>query len=151
MVIESVGLTKAYGDFIAVNELSFEVNEGECFGILGPNGAGKTSLFKMMYGSSEITKGELFILGMSARDHMTRIKGQLGVMPQQILHVGDCINNDYYAAVQAGCRAIWYNTKNDCADITNQVSTLRIGPFLPENWPTKFAQPSYLAPFPTRN
>jgi lipooligosaccharide transport system ATP-binding protein len=83
VVVESIGLTKKYKDFTAVNRISFQVNEGECFGILGPNGAGKTSLFKMMYGSSQITDGELFMLGMSAKEHIDRIKGVTGILPQE--------------------------------------------------------------------
>ena len=81
-MIESVGLTKNYGNKLAVNRVSFNVKPGECFGILGPNGAGKTSTFKMIYGSSNITEGELFLDGLSVKSHTKKVKSLLGVVPQ---------------------------------------------------------------------
>jgi ABC-2 type transport system ATP-binding protein len=47
-IVEVINLTKKYGDLIAVNNVSFEVKEGEIFGLLGPNGAGKTTLISML-------------------------------------------------------------------------------------------------------
>lgn len=81
-MIESVGLTKNYGKKCAVNRVSFNVKDGECFGLLGPNGAGKTSTFKMIYGSSEISEGELFLDGLSVKSHTKKVKSLLGVVPQ---------------------------------------------------------------------
>lgn len=81
-MIESVGLSKVYGTKRAVDRISFDVKDGECFGLLGPNGAGKTSIFKMLYGSSDITEGELFVDGLSVKSHITKVKALLGVVPQ---------------------------------------------------------------------
>ena len=55
--IEVENLTKMYGDFVAVNNISFTVNAGETFGILGPNGAGKTTTLEMIEGLKRITSG----------------------------------------------------------------------------------------------
>ncbi len=82
-VIEAINLVKNYGSFAAVNGVHFHVNEGECFGLLGPNGAGKTSTFKMLYGSSRITSGELFVMGLNVKDHINKIKSLIGVVPQE--------------------------------------------------------------------
>ena len=82
-VIEANQLVKIYDDRRAVDGISFQVHEGECFGLLGPNGAGKTTTFKMFYGSCRITSGELFVLGMNAREHMREIKASIGVVPQE--------------------------------------------------------------------
>jgi lipooligosaccharide transport system ATP-binding protein len=81
-VIEATNIVKYYGEHKAVDGISFSVNQGECFGLLGPNGAGKTTTFKMIYGSARITSGELFILGLNAKSHIKKIKGSIGVVPQ---------------------------------------------------------------------
>ena len=83
VVISAVSLVKKYDTKVAVDKISFEVQAGECFGLLGPNGAGKTSTFKMIYGSSQITSGELFVLGLNAKDHIQKIKSKIGVVPQE--------------------------------------------------------------------
>lgn len=81
-VVQVKNMVKKYGDFTAVAGLSLEINKGECFGILGPNGAGKSSLLKILYGSSQLTSGDVFILGLNVNNHMTEIKSRVGVVPQ---------------------------------------------------------------------
>ncbi len=76
-------MVKKYGDFPAVEGISLEIAQGECFGILGPNGAGKSTLMRVMYGSSQITSGEVFILGLNVKLHMSEIKSRIGVVPQE--------------------------------------------------------------------
>ncbi len=78
-------LEKAYGDFVAVNGIDFEVRRGECFGFLGPNGAGKTTTMKMIYRSSPIGGGDLQILGMEVGNGKNdrKIKERVGVVPQE--------------------------------------------------------------------
>ncbi|NPV93106.1 MAG: ATP-binding cassette domain-containing protein [Firmicutes bacterium] len=82
-VIEARGLVKAYDGKRAVDEISFEVWPGECFGLLGPNGAGKTSTVKMIYGFSPVTAGELVVLGRDVRSRAREIKRRIGVVPQE--------------------------------------------------------------------
>ncbi len=82
-IIEARNLTKTYNNFIAVQGLNIQVSEGECFGVLGPNGAGKTTALKMLYGTSSITKGELFVLGLNARKNIKKIKREIGVVSQE--------------------------------------------------------------------
>ncbi|MDI3256985.1 MAG: ABC transporter ATP-binding protein [Kyrpidia sp.] len=77
------GLTKRYGEFLAVRGVDFAVRRGECFGVLGPNGAGKSTTMKMIYGRTPPTEGKLRILGMDARADMRRIKARIGVVPQE--------------------------------------------------------------------
>jgi lipooligosaccharide transport system ATP-binding protein len=76
-------LRKSYGDRVAVDGVDFAVEPGICFGFLGPNGAGKTTTMKMIYGLAAIDGGELRVLGMDARIERRRIKGRLGVVPQE--------------------------------------------------------------------
>jgi len=82
-VIEAHGLTKRYGDLTAVNGIDFSISTGECFGFLGPNGAGKTTTVKMIHCFAPVTAGDLFVFGMSVRDHPRAIKTRIGVCQQE--------------------------------------------------------------------
>jgi lipooligosaccharide transport system ATP-binding protein len=82
-VIEADHLRKTFGPIVAVDDLSFSVAAGECFGILGPNGAGKTSTIRMVYGFSPPTSGKLTVFGLDvARDHRA-VKARIGVCQQE--------------------------------------------------------------------
>jgi lipooligosaccharide transport system ATP-binding protein len=83
VIVEAKGLRKTYLDHEVVSGLDFEIYRGECFGLLGPNGAGKSSTMKMMYGSTQITSGELFLLGLNVKNHAREIKGRIGIIPQE--------------------------------------------------------------------
>jgi len=82
--IEARGLTKKYGELTAVDGISFEIPEGECFGFLGPNGAGKTTTVKMIHCVSPMTSGTLTVGGQPARVGNRAIKQMTGVIPQEI-------------------------------------------------------------------
>jgi lipooligosaccharide transport system ATP-binding protein len=76
-------LKKQFGEFVAVDSVSFTVEEGEVFGFLGPNGAGKTTTMKMIQCVSPKTGGRLEVFGMDVRTHQREIKKLLGVVPQE--------------------------------------------------------------------
>ncbi|NCG22962.1 MAG: ATP-binding cassette domain-containing protein [Actinobacteria bacterium] len=81
-LIHANGLTKSFGNFVAVDGIDFEVAPGEAFGFLGPNGAGKTSTMRMIGCVSPVSAGRLEIFGMDpARDGRV-IRGRMGVVPQ---------------------------------------------------------------------
>jgi len=82
--ITAKDLTKKYGDLTAVDGISFEIQEGECFGFLGPNGAGKTSTVKMIHCVSPVTSGTLTVKGMPAHIDNRAVKMMTGVIPQEI-------------------------------------------------------------------
>ena len=82
-MIRAKGLTKVYGEFVAVDGIDFEVKKGEAFGLLGPNGAGKSTTMKMIASTSRRTGGELEILGKDPNEHGPEIRAHLGVVPQQ--------------------------------------------------------------------
>lgn len=82
VTIEAKGLTKKYGESKVVDNIHFEVYQGECFGLLGPNGAGKSSTLRMMYGLSPIQEGELFVLGMNMKSQSREVKARIGIVPQ---------------------------------------------------------------------
>ncbi|MCK8608591.1 ABC transporter ATP-binding protein [Agromyces sp. C10] len=81
-VIVARDLVKKYGEFAAVDGLSFEVAPGESFGLLGPNGAGKSTTMRMIGAVSTRTAGDLSILGLDPDRHGPDIRSQLGVVPQ---------------------------------------------------------------------
>lgn len=81
--IEVRGLTKEFGDFTAVNKISFEVYKGEIFGFLGANGAGKTTAMKMLIGISKPTSGEAFVAGFDVKNNTEKVKKSIGYMSQK--------------------------------------------------------------------
>jgi ABC-2 type transport system ATP-binding protein len=81
-IIEVKNLVKKYGDFIAVNDISFDVFENEIFGLLGPNGAGKTSTLEIIETLRDKTSGEVLVDGMSVDTHQNEIKNIIGVQLQ---------------------------------------------------------------------
>lgn len=80
--IEVAGLTKHYGDLLAVDHISFEVLQGRVFGFLGPNGAGKTTTIRMLTGLTRPSQGQACILGYNLATDLTRIKKVIGVVPE---------------------------------------------------------------------
>jgi ABC-2 type transport system ATP-binding protein len=80
--IETKNLTKNYGEIIAVNNISFEVKEGEIFGFLGPNGAGKTTTIRMLTGLSKPTTGTARVLGYEIESEIVEAKKHIGVVPE---------------------------------------------------------------------
>ena len=82
-VIRAENIAKKYGDFVAVDGISFEVQRGESFGLLGPNGAGKSTTMKMISAVSTRTSGTLEVLGMDPNTDGPAIRSQLGVVPQE--------------------------------------------------------------------
>jgi lipooligosaccharide transport system ATP-binding protein len=83
-IITAKNLFKKYGDLTAVDGISFEIQEGECFGFLGPNGAGKTSTIKMIHCVSPVTAGTLTVDGLPAHIDNRILKKKTGVIPQEI-------------------------------------------------------------------
>jgi lipooligosaccharide transport system ATP-binding protein len=87
--VSAHGLTKSYGERVAVAGIDFEVEAGICFGFLGPNGAGKTTTMKTIYGLATVDGGELHVLGLDANRERRQIKSRLGVVPQETNLDGD--------------------------------------------------------------
>jgi ABC-2 type transport system ATP-binding protein len=83
VVIKTDKLTKRFGDFTAVNEVSFEVHKGEIFGFLGANGAGKTTAMRMLCGLSIPTSGKATIAGYDVYTQREQIKKNIGYMSQK--------------------------------------------------------------------
>ena len=82
-IISVSNLTKTFGDFTAVNNISFEVAKGEIFGFLGANGAGKTTAIKMLIGISKPSSGEATVAGFDIAKQSEMVKKNIGYMSQK--------------------------------------------------------------------
>lgn len=101
-VIRTNKLTKRFGDFIAANELTFEVKKGEIFGFLGANGAGKTTAMRMLCGLSIPSAGEATIAGFDVYKETDKIKQNIGYMSQKFSLYEDLTvseNIKFYAGI----------------------------------------------------
>ncbi|NIV39207.1 MAG: ATP-binding cassette domain-containing protein [Anaerolineae bacterium] len=82
--LEAKNLVKTYGDFVAVNEVSLAIQEGEILGLLGPNGAGKTTFISMITGLLEPTSGTVTVDGLDLEADTNEVKAKLGLVPQEL-------------------------------------------------------------------
>ncbi len=83
-MIEAQSLTRRYGDFLAVDRISFSVNEGEIVGILGPNGAGKTTTIRMITGFLPPTSGRVTVAGRDIVENSMVARRELGYLPENV-------------------------------------------------------------------
>jgi ABC-2 type transport system ATP-binding protein len=89
IVIEVRDLVRKFGDFTAVDHISFSVRRGEIFGLLGPNGAGKTTTFRMLCGLLPPTSGSLQVAGVNLRGAPAAARRKIGYMSQKFALYGD--------------------------------------------------------------
>ena len=83
LAIEAHNLKKVYKEICAVNDITFNVKSGETFAILGENGAGKSTTMRMIACRSPLTSGRLFVEGLDVNLHESKIRGIIGVVPQE--------------------------------------------------------------------
>ncbi len=101
-VVQTIGLTKKYGDFVALDDLNIHVRRGEILGFIGPNGAGKTTTIKILVGLSRPTEGQALIAGVDCSAESSKIKHLVGYMPDKFgsynnMRVREYL--DFFAAV----------------------------------------------------
>jgi ABC-2 type transport system ATP-binding protein len=100
-VVQVQNLVKKFGNFTAVDHVSFEVHRGEIFGLLGPNGAGKTTTFRMLCGLLSVTDGSLQVSGMDLRHARASARSHLGYVAQKFSLYGQLTvaeNLDFFAS-----------------------------------------------------
>ncbi len=100
-------LSKHFGEFKAVNDVSFSIAKGEIFGLLGPNGAGKTTTIRMLSTVLEPDKGEISIGGFSVRKNSDQVRSIIGVCPQELALYEDlsALDNMVFFGRMAGLNA----------------------------------------------
>ena len=81
--VETRGLTRRFGSFVAVEDLSLSIEEGEIFGLLGSNGAGKSTAIRMLCGLLTPSQGEARVLGVDVAREPERVKRLIGYMTQR--------------------------------------------------------------------
>ncbi len=103
-MINVKNLARAYGDFLAVNGVSFDISDGEIVGLLGHNGAGKTTIMKMLSGYLEPSAGSISIEGVDLADNPQAVQARLGYLPENLPVYPDMAVADYldYAATLKG-------------------------------------------------
>src|SRR5437016_2433674 len=89
VLLEVVDLHKRYGDIVALQKVSFQVQEGEMFGLLGPNGAGKTTLLSIVSCLLTATSGEVRLLGRPVVSSDRELRRHLGIVPQELAVYGE--------------------------------------------------------------
>lgn len=104
IILSVEGLSKSYGELRAVDDVSFSVRKGEVFGLLGPNGAGKTTTIKMLCGLLKVDSGQITINGISMSSGYERIKGIIGLCPQDIViwELLTCLEQLKFAGISYG-------------------------------------------------
>lgn len=100
--VRSDSLTRRFGDFTAVDSISFEVSHGEIFGFLGANGAGKTTAIRMLCGLLAPTSGDAWVGGHSVRTEAETVKRNIGYMSQKFSLYDDLLvreNLEFYGGI----------------------------------------------------
>ena len=108
-VIVAENLTKKFGDFVAVDNISFTVSRGEIFGFLGANGAGKTTAMRMLCGLSRPTSGRAETAGFDIRTQSEQVKHHIGYMSQKCSLYGDltvCENMRLFGGIYGMSRSM---------------------------------------------
>lgn len=116
--IELKGLTKKFGEHVAVDNLDLKVNKGSVFGFLGPNGAGKTTTMKMIMGLSKPTSGSINILDREVDSRLDKISHSIGYLPEVPSFYGWMTGEDYL------------NFCSELFDIKRSIRTQRINELL---------------------
>lgn len=101
-VVKVENLSKKFGEFIATNAISFEVNKGEIFGFLGANGAGKTTAMRMLSGLLTPSSGQAFVAGFDVATQAELVKKNIGYMSQKFSLYEDLTiqeNIDFYGGI----------------------------------------------------
>ncbi|MFV2090642.1 MAG: ATP-binding cassette domain-containing protein, partial [Pseudomonadales bacterium] len=100
-MIEADRLTRSYGDFLAVSDVSFAIEQGEIVGLLGHNGAGKTTIMKMLTGYLEPSAGTVRVDGVDLEQDPMTVQMRLGYLPENLPLYPELSVSDYldYSAV----------------------------------------------------
>lgn len=102
--VQARGMSKAFGDEVAVNNMTFDVQPGTIFGLIGPSGSGKTTAVRLMTGIYEPSAGEVVVLGKRPRDFNSTVRRRIGYMPQHFVLYPDLSvwENMHFAAALYG-------------------------------------------------
>ena len=121
-MIEVEGLTKLYGDFVAVTNLNFSVKRGEIVGLLGPNGSGKTTTMRILTGYMPPSEGIVKIAGYDVLSHSLSARAKIGYLPETVPLYQD-MEVEEYLSFMGAMRGMNNNKiKNRIDEVVDQVS-----------------------------
>ncbi len=142
-VISCKDLSKHFGDFIAVNKISFDVHKGEIFGFLGANGAGKTTAMKVLTGLLQPTSGQAMVAGFDVFTQSEEVKRNIGYMSQRFSLYEDLTvkeNVRFYAGIYG---LSWKERRRKSAELIERLGLLEVRrdrvAELPLGWKQKLA------------
>jgi ABC-2 type transport system ATP-binding protein len=143
IVIHTENLTKKFGDFVAVDSISFDVNAGEIFGFLGANGAGKTTAMRMLCGLLKPTSGRAMVAGFDIFNQTEELKRRIGYMSQKFSLYNDLTvieNIRFFGGIYGlSRRALKQKTDELVAGLgMEREAQMRVGS-LPPGWKQKIA------------
>jgi ABC-2 type transport system ATP-binding protein len=132
VAIQTVGLTKYYGDVHALVDLDLEIRPGEIFGFLGPNGAGKTTMIRTILDEIRPTAGSASILGMDSHQQSVEIRSSIGYVPGDLAMYPNLTGQDtitYFSNLRGGVDWSYVDELADRldADMTKKVGDLSSG------------------------
>lgn len=113
-------LSKHYGSKIAIDDLSFHIEEGEIVGLVGPNGAGKSTTMNMLTGYISATSGQIFIDGKNLFEDAQKVKRSIGYLPEKPPLYGDMTVNEYLRFCY-DLKGVKLNKKNHVQEVCEQV------------------------------
>lgn len=116
-MIETINLTKQYGELIALNDLNLTINEGDCFGFIGPNGAGKTTTIKILATLLKPTRGQAMIDGLTIGFENRKIRPIIGYVPDFMGAYEDMVVTEYLEFFAAAYGIVGPARKKIVADV----------------------------------
>ncbi|MBN2638698.1 MAG: ABC transporter ATP-binding protein [Bacteroidales bacterium] len=142
-IIEVKDLVKKFGNFVANDHLTFDVNRGEIFGFLGANGAGKTTAIKILTGLSKPTSGDVQVAGVNVSKYPERVKKKIGYMNQSFSLYDDMTvreNFRFYGGIYGLSKAeIKERTKHFLTKLNMEAYGNRMLKSIPLGWKQKLA------------
>ena len=122
-LVEVIGLTKDYGESLALRGLSFTVDEGEIFGFIGPNGAGKTTTMKILSTLLEPTSGDVFVDGLCVQNDTVEVRKRIGYMPD-VFGVYEGVTVEEYLEFFAGAYGLTPSRRKSTIDDVMELTDL---------------------------
>lgn len=129
LCVDVRGLTRRFGDFVAVDSVDFEIRAGRIFGFLGPNGAGKSTTIRMLLGIVKPSEGEGRVLGYDILTESAQIRARVGYMAQKFSLYEDLTpaeNLDFFAGLSGLEGASWEKRRDKVVEM------VRLGEYLKE-------------------
>jgi len=142
VAIDARGLSRRFGDLVAVDDASFQVERGAIFGLLGPNGSGKSTIIRMLLGVLPPSAGEASVLGFDAARDAEQVKSRVGYMSQHFSLYADLSvreNIDFYGRIYGVERQRLASRREEVLQLTSLTQTEQLAGTLSGGWQRRLA------------